>query len=92
MNTLMKLNVEDINSSLVEYLKSTFKGRKIVIQIYEQEEETDETAYLLSDPKAREELLKSVQEVKEGKGLKKYSIEELEARFLNDPGNEGYSS
>jgi PHD/YefM family antitoxin component YafN of YafNO toxin-antitoxin module len=84
MDTLLRGNADEINVSLVEFIRSTFKGKKVAVHIYE-DNEMDETEYLLSDPVGRERLLKSVEEVKQGKGLKEYTFDELKTTFLNEP-------
>ncbi len=84
MDTLLRGNADEINTSLIDFIKSTFKGKKVAVHIYE-DNEMDETEYLLSDPVGRERLLQSVEEVKQGKGLQKYSLEELKTMLLNEP-------
>ncbi len=84
MDTLLRGNADEINASLVDFIRSTFKGKKVAVHIYE-DDAMDETEYLLSDPVGRERLLKSVEEVKQGKGLKEYTLDELKTTFLNEP-------
>jgi len=84
MDTLLRGTADEINVSLIEFIRSTFKGKKVAVHIYE-DEEMDETEYLLSDPAHKERLLKSIEEVKQGKGLKTYSIDELKTLLLNEP-------
>jgi PHD/YefM family antitoxin component YafN of YafNO toxin-antitoxin module len=84
MDTLLRGNADEINMSLVEFIRTTFKGKKVAVHIYE-DNETDETEYLLSDPISRERLLKSIEEVKQGKGLKEYTLDELKTQYLNEP-------
>jgi PHD/YefM family antitoxin component YafN of YafNO toxin-antitoxin module len=84
MDTLLRGNADEIDTSLVDFIRSTFKGKKVAVHIYE-DNEMDETEYLLSDPIAREKLLKSVEEVNAGKGLKTYELNELKTMFLSEP-------
>ena len=84
MDTLLRGNADEINASLVDFIRSTFKGKKVAVHIYE-DNEMDETEYLLSDPVGREKLLKSVEEVNQGKELKTYDLGELKTMFLNEP-------
>lgn len=84
MDTLLRGNADEINASLVDFIRSTFKGKKVAVHIYE-DNELDETEYLLSDPTGKEKLLKSVEEVNSGKGLKTYELSELKTMFLNEP-------
>ncbi len=84
MDTLLRGNADEINASLVEFIRSTFKGKKVAVHIYE-DNEMDETEYLLSNAIGKEKLLKSVEEVNNGKGLKTYNLNELKTMFLNEP-------
>ena len=84
MDTLLRGYADEINASLVDFIKSTFKGKKVAVHIYE-DNEMDETEYLLSDPIGREKLLTSVEEVNSGKGLKTYQLDELKTMFLSEP-------
>ncbi len=83
MDTLVRTNADELNSSLIDFIKSSFKGKRIAVHIYE--DEMDETEYLLSDPQHKKELLQSIKEVEEGKNMKVYTIEDLKELFLNEP-------
>lgn len=83
MDTLVKLNADEINQSLLDFIKTSFKGKRIAVHIYE--DDRDETDYLLSDPLHREKLLATVAEINQQKTMKVYSLEELKATFLNEP-------
>jgi hypothetical protein len=85
MDTLVRLKADEINNSLVEFIKSSFKGKKIAVHIYE--DETDETEYLLSDPVTKKRLLESVENVKANRNLKEYTMEDI-ISYLNEPGHE----
>ncbi len=84
MDTLLRANADEINNSLVDFIRSSFKGKKIAVHIYESDE-MDETEYLLSDPVHKTKLLNTVSEIKEKKGLKVYDLGELKMNFLNEP-------
>lgn len=84
MDTLLKGNADEINVSLIEFIRSTFKGKKVAVHIYE-DAEMDETEYLLSDPIAKKRLLESVENVKHMRNLREYTLEEINS-YLNDPG------
>jgi hypothetical protein len=84
MDTLVRTSADEINNSLIDFIKSSFKGKKIAVHIYE-EDEVDETAYLLNDPQAKKRLLESVKNVKDSVNLKEYSIRDIE-NILNDDG------
>lgn len=84
MDTLIRIKPEELNNSLIDFIKSSFKGKRIAVHIYE--DEMDETEYLLSDPQAKEELLQAVKDVEAGKNTKVYTMQELKTMFLNDSG------
>lgn len=54
---------QEINNEIIEAIKAAFKGKPITITV---EEYTDETAFLLSNPKNREMLLASIAQDKAG--------------------------
>ena len=83
MDTLVRVEADELNSSLIDFIKSNFKGKKIAVHIYE--DEMDETEYLLSDPIHKEMLLQTIEEVNQKKDMKVYTMEELKAMFLNEP-------
>jgi hypothetical protein len=83
MDTIVRALANELNSSLIDFIKSNFKNKKIAVHIYE--DEMDETEYLLSDPQHKEQLLKTIKEVNEKKDMKVYSMDELKTMFLNEP-------
>lgn len=83
MDTLVRMKADDINSSLVDFIKSNFKGKNIAVHIYE--EEVNETDFILKDPVHREKILKTIEEVNQNKNLKTYTLDELKHMFLNEP-------
>ena len=82
MDTLLRLKADEINNSLVDFIKSSFKGKKIAVHIYE-----DETEFLLSDPVTKKRLLESVENVKSNRHLKEYTMGDIMS-YLNEPGHE----
>ena len=80
MDTILKGRAEEINQSLIDFIKKSFKGKKIAVHIYE--DEPDETDFLLSDPETKKRLLESIKNVNEGKGLKEFSLQEIEKMAL----------
>ncbi len=84
MDTLVRTSADEINNSLIDFIKSSFKGKKIAVHIYE-EDDVDETAFLLSDPEAKKRLFESIESVKKSENLKEYSIRDIE-NILNDDG------
>ena len=81
MDILVKAKADELNNSLIDFIKSHFKEKKIAVHIYE--DEMDETEYLLSDPQQKE-LLEAVEKVKQTKNLKTYTLEEIQS-LLNEP-------
>ena len=82
MDTLVRAQADELNSSLIDFIKSNFKGKKVAVHIYE--DEMDETEYLLSDTQHKKELLESIEKVKQTKNLKAYTLEEIQS-LLNEP-------
>lgn len=82
MDTLVRLNADELNSGLIDFIKSTFKGKKIAVHIYE--DEMDETEFVLKDAVARERILKAVENVSQSRNMKEYSMEDINS-FLNEP-------
>jgi hypothetical protein len=74
MNATYQLNPEELNLDFFKSIKKTFEGRYIEISV----KALNETEYLLGSPKNKEILLKRIMNVKEGKNLKEFSIEEFE--------------
>lgn len=86
MDTLIRMKVDDINESLIDFLRQSFKGRKIEFHVLEEEEEMDETEFVLRYPEVRKDILESIEEAKNGIGLKQYnSMKEIKQEFLNEP-------
>jgi hypothetical protein len=83
MDTLVRTSADEINNSLIDFIKSSFKGKKIAVHIYE-EDDVDETAFLLNDPEAKKRLLESVENVKKSGKLKEYSISDIESILKDD--------
>jgi hypothetical protein len=83
MDTLIRLEAEELDNSLVDFIKSTFKGKKIAVHIY-ADEEMDETEYILSDPIARKRILEAVENVNQNRNLREYTLEEIN-NYLNEP-------
>jgi hypothetical protein len=83
MDTLIRLEAEELDNSLVDFIKSTFKGKKIAVHIY-ADEEMDETEYILSDPIARKRILEAVENVDQNRNLREYTLEEIN-NYLNEP-------
>lgn len=82
MDTLIKMNVDELNISFLDFIKQSFKGKKIAVHVYE-DEEMDETDYLLSDPVTKKRLLEAIENVKQNRDIKEYTIEDINS-YLND--------
>jgi len=74
MDTLVKLQAEELTDSLIDFIKSSFKGKRIAVHIYE--DEVDETEYLLQDPQHKAELLEAIESVNKG-DIKAYTFDEI---------------
>lgn len=83
MDALVRMNADEINNSIIDFIRLSFKGKKIALHIYEDTD--DETEYLLSDPVAKKRLLESAKSVTKNISLKEYSVSEIE-NILNDAG------
>jgi hypothetical protein len=81
METLVRLNADELNNSFIAFIKSSFRGKKIALHIYEEQQ--DETEYLLSDPVAKQRLLASVENVRENRNLAEYTMEDIMS-YLNE--------
>lgn len=84
MDTLVRINADELNKTFLDFIKQSFKGKKITVHVYE-DGEMDETEYLLSDPIAKKRLLQAVENVRNNHNLKEYSIEDIHS-ILNDDG------
>lgn len=79
----MRMNADELNPIFLDFIKQSFKGKRIALHIYE--DEMDETDYLLNDPIHKEKILQTVAEVNQQKDLKTYTLDELKTMFLNEP-------
>jgi hypothetical protein len=64
----VRTTADELNESLVSFIKSSLKGKRIAVHIYENE--MDETEYLLSDPIHKRKLLNTIEEIKTKERLK----------------------
>ena len=83
MDTLLRMQAEEINSSLIDFIKSSFKGKKIALHIYE--DTMDETEFLLSNKSNKKRLFDSIESVKNNINLKEIDFADIES-ILNDEG------
>ncbi|MEZ4866793.1 MAG: hypothetical protein R3C14_36065 [Caldilineaceae bacterium] len=75
MQSVYRLNAEELDYQFLESLKSLFKNKEIEIIV----SEVDETAYLLSTVANRKHLLSAIKNIESGTNLVTVDIDELEA-------------
>jgi antitoxin YefM len=83
MDTLVRMNAEEINMSFIDFIKTSFKGKKIALHIYE--EDIDETEFLLKSHANEKRLYQSIENVKNNINLKEIDFSDLQ-QILNDDG------
>jgi predicted metal-dependent enzyme (double-stranded beta helix superfamily) len=83
MYTLVRMNAEEINMSFIDFIKTSFKGKKIALHIYE--EDIDETEFLLKSHVNEKRLYQSIDNVKNNINLKEINFSDLQ-QILNDDG------
>jgi antitoxin YefM len=83
MDTLLRMEAEEINESFIQFIRQSFKGKRIALHIYEETQ--DETDYLLSNPENKRRLLQSAEDVKNNISLKEISLSDMQ-NILNDNG------
>jgi antitoxin YefM len=83
MGTLLRMEAEEINESFIQFIRQSFKGKRIALHIYEETQ--DETDYLLSNPENKRRLLQSAEDVKNNISLKEISLSDMQ-NILNDDG------
>ena len=76
MDTLLRMNAEEIDISLVEFIKSSFKGKKIALHIYE--DTLDETDFLLANSNNKKRLLESIENVKNNTNIKQIEFLDIQ--------------
>jgi hypothetical protein len=81
MDTLLRGTAEEFSATgVLQTLFASMKGKRLAVHIYE-DEEMDETEFLLRDPVNRERLLSSIEAVKRGEGLTEFTVEELQEMY-----------
>lgn len=65
MQTIYKINADELDSNFLESIKVLFRHKEIEIVVSER----DETAYLLASPANREMLLNAVKDIEENRGI-----------------------
>ena len=77
MVTSYRLNANEISMDLLNEIRLLFKDKDIEINVSEAMDETD---YLLASPANKEQIMASIRELEEGKGVE-MTIEELQRKF-----------
>ncbi len=72
-----RLNANELSMDLINSIRLAFKDKDIVVNVSET---IDETEYLLASPANKENLLKSIMQLGQGKGVT-MTIEELRNKF-----------
>jgi antitoxin YefM len=72
MQSVYRLNANDLDDRFLESLKTLWGDREIEIVI----SEVDETSYLMANEANRLRLLKAVSDVKQGEKLIEFNLEE----------------
>ena len=83
MDTLLRMKAEEIDNSIVEFIKSSFRGKKIALHIYE--DTLDETDFLLANSTNKRRLLESIDNVKNNVNLKELDFADIQS-ILNEDG------
>ena len=83
MDTLLRMQAEEINVSLIDFIKSSFKGKKIALHIYE--DTMDETEFLLSNNSNKKRLFESMESAKKDFNLREINFADIQS-ILNDEG------
>jgi hypothetical protein len=78
METTYRLNAKELTIDLIKSIQEAFKDKDIEITVTDQ---LDETEYLLSTEANRSHLYKSMEELKEGKGIP-FTLAELQDHYL----------
>ena len=74
MNTIIKINSDDIDEKLINGIKSMFAHKDIEIIISEA---MDDTQYLMSSETNQKELLEAIKRINKGESLVEVDINEF---------------
>lgn len=78
MTTTYKLNAKELSEEVIKSIKETFKDKDIEITVTDTIDETD---YLLSTEANKKHLYKSIDDLKEGRGIP-MTLAELQEKYL----------
>lgn len=74
MEMTLRINAEQLDSELMQNIRTMFKDKEIEITV----NEVDETEYLFRSPENKKQLLKAIEDVEQGKNLISVPLNELE--------------
>jgi len=74
MNTIYRLNANELDEKFIQSLKALFRDKDIEIMV----SEVDETAYLFRSEANRERLLKAIENVEKGENLVEVQLGDLQ--------------
>lgn len=73
MQTIYRINANELDQNFLEGLKATFRDKEIEIIV----SEVDETAYLMASPANQEKLLQAVENINSQQNLVEVSLDIL---------------
>ncbi|MGC8493008.1 MAG: hypothetical protein ACP5SH_14860 [Syntrophobacteraceae bacterium] len=74
MNSVYRLNANELDEKFIQSLKALFKDKDIEIVV----SEVDETAYLLRSGANKERLLKAIENIENGENLVEAQMDDLQ--------------
>ena len=78
METIYRINANELSEELIKSIQVAFNGKEIEIKVTDQLDETD---YLLSTKSNKEHLDKSMEELERGDGVP-MTLAELQEKYL----------
>ncbi|MCL2211187.1 MAG: hypothetical protein FWB95_04630 [Treponema sp.] len=69
METIYKLNAQDLTSSFVASVQSAYLDRDIEITVREADSSMDETEYLMLSPANRTHITNAIENIENGKNI-----------------------
>ncbi len=78
METIYRINANELSEELIKSIQAAFNGKEIEIKVTDQLDETD---YLLSTKSNKEHLDKSMEELERGDGVP-MTLAELQEKYL----------
>ncbi len=73
MQTIYRINANELDQNFLEGLKATFRDKEIEIIV----SEVDETAYLMASPANQEKLLQAIENINSQQNLVEISLDSL---------------